>query len=127
MIDVFPYDTLAPASNPREVELGGYQMLVRGDVLRGKFRNGLVRPEPFVPGEITQIRFDLQDVLHTFKQGHRIMVQVQSTWFPMIDINPQKMVNIYKADPEDFQKAVQRVYHSAEFPSFLEFGVVESE
>lgn len=127
VIDVFPYDTLGPASNPREVELGGYQMLVRGDVLRGKFRNGLVTPEPFKPGEVTKISFDLQDVLHTFKKGHRIMVQVQSTWFPMIDINPQKMVNIYKAVPGDFQKAVQRVYHSADSPSFLEFGVVESE
>jgi putative CocE/NonD family hydrolase len=126
VIDVFPPDTANPASNPREVELGGYQMLVRGDVLRGKFRNSLATPEPFVPGEVTKIKFDLQDIFHTFKKKHQIMIQVQSTWFPMIDLNPQKLVNIYNARPEDFQKAAQRVFHSAEFPSSLEFGVVGS-
>ena len=126
VIDVFPPDTANPVSNPREVELGGYQMLVRGDVLRGKFRNSLAVPEPFAPGEATKIQFDLQDVFHTFKKDHQIMVQVQSTWFPMIDLNPQKLVDIYNAGPEDFQKAVQRVFHSVEFSSSLEFGVVES-
>ena len=101
-------------------------MLVRGDVLRGKFRNSLATPEPFVPGEVTKIKFDLQDVFHTFKKKHQIMIQVQSTWFPMIDLNPQKLVDIYNARPEDFQKAAQRVFHSVEFPSSLEFGVVGS-
>jgi len=124
VIDVFPSDTANPVSNPREVELGGYQMLVRGDVLRGKFRNSLAAPEPFAPGEVTKIQFDLQDVFHTFKRNHQIMIQVQSTWFPMIDLNPQKLVDIYKAGPEDFQKAVQRVFHSVEFSSSLEFGIV---
>jgi len=124
VIDVFPSDTANPVSNPREVELGGYQMLVRGDVLRGKFRNSLAAPEPFAPGEVTKIQFDLQDVFHTFKKNHQIMIQVQSTWFPMIDLNPQKLVDIYNACPEDFQKAVQRVFHSVEFSSSLEFGIV---
>jgi predicted acyl esterase len=80
VIDAFPEDSAATASAPCEVKLGGYQMLVRGDVMRGKFRNSLARPEPFVPGRIARVEFELQDAFHTFRKGHRIMVQVQSTW-----------------------------------------------
>jgi predicted acyl esterase len=112
VIDVFPDDKPNPEPNPRGVKLGGYQKLVRGDVIRGKFRNSLAAPEPFEPGKITKIEFDLQDVFHRFKAGHRLMVQVQSTWFPMIDRNPQKFIDIYNAKPEDFQAATQRVYGS---------------
>lgn len=117
VIDVFPEDTPDPDPNPRQVKMGGYQQLVRGDVIRGKFRNSLAAPEPFTPGKITKVEFVLQDVLHRFKQGHRVMVQVQSTWFPMIDRNPQKFIDVFAAQPEDFQIATQRVYSSAEYPS----------
>jgi putative CocE/NonD family hydrolase len=105
---------------PDELPAGGYQQLVRGDVMRGKFRNSLEKPEPFVPNQPTPVNFTLQDVAHTFRSGHKIMVQVQSSWFPLIDRNPQKFVDIYGATEADFQKASQRVYHSAEMPSHLE-------
>jgi hypothetical protein len=94
-------------------------------VLRGKFRNSLSAPEPFVPNQITGIDFVLQDVFHTFKEGHRIMVQVQSTWFPMIDLNPQKFVDIYRAVAGDFQSATQRLYSDAGHPSHLRLGILK--
>jgi hypothetical protein len=94
--------------------MGGYQQLVRGDVMRGKFRNSLEHPEPFEPNQPTLVRFEMPDVCHSFRTGHRIMVQVQSSWFPLVDRNPQKFTDIYHAQPSDFQKATQRVYRSAE-------------
>jgi hypothetical protein len=127
VIDVFPDDTPNPAPNPRHVKLGGYQQLVRGDVIRGKFRNSLAAPEPFAPGQITKVEFDLQDVFHRFKAGHRLMVQVQSTWFPMSDHNPQQFVDIYHAKPEDFRIATQRVYGSAEHATRITLRVLSSE
>jgi predicted acyl esterase len=87
--------------------------------MRGKFRNNLEKPEPFAPGKPTSVKFTLQDGYHTFRTGHRIMVQVQSTWFPLVDRNPQKFVDIYTAKDADFQKATQRVYRSRELPSRL--------
>jgi putative CocE/NonD family hydrolase len=120
VIDVFPDTTPDPISNPTQASLGGYQMLVRGDVLRGKFRNSLAIPEPVRPNQATQVDFTLDDILHTFKEGHRVMVQIQSSWFPLIDLNPQTFQDIYSAEPEDFEKATQRVYHS----SYLEVGVI---
>jgi len=125
VIDVFPDQTPDPKPNPGNVRLGGYQMMVRGDVLRGKFRDSLSVPEPFVPRQVTKIEFELQDVFHSFREGHRIMVQVQSTWFPMIDINPQKFVDIYHAEAGDFQKAMQRVYSTRECPSHIRLGLVK--
>lgn len=125
VIDVFPDNTPNPSADPGRAQLGGYQMMVRGDVLRGKFRNSMSYPEPFVPGQVTRVQFELQDVFHTFKEGHRIMVQVQSTWFPMIDLNPQKFVDIYHAQESDFQKATQRIYSSKECPSRLDFGLLK--
>jgi uncharacterized protein len=124
VIDVFPDSTPSPERASCAPPLGGYEMLVRGDVLRGKFRGSLSVPEPFVPGRITEIGFELQDVFHTFKEGHRIMIQIQSTWFPMIDVNPQKFVDIYHAQPGDFQAATQRVYSTKECPSHIRFGLV---
>ena len=124
LIDVFPDDTKDPEPNPRQVRLGGYQMLVRGDVIRGKFRNGLDTPEPFVPGTVTKVPFELQDVFHRFRKGHRVMVQVQSTWFPMIDRNPQIFVDVYRARADDFKRATHRVYSSAEYPSALKVLVI---
>jgi uncharacterized protein len=111
LIDVLPPDTATPDDARRGVKLGGYQMLVRSEVLRGRFRDGYVDPKPFTPGKPTSLTVPLQDVLHTFKKGHRVMVQVQSTWFPLVDRNPQKFVaNIFLADERDFQRATHRVY-----------------
>ncbi len=97
--------------------MGGYQQLVRGDVFRGKFRKSFEKPEPFEPGQPASIKFNMQDVCHTFRTGHRIMVQVQSSWFPLIDRNPQKFVDIYNAPASDYQKATERVYHTHDRPS----------
>jgi putative CocE/NonD family hydrolase len=117
VIDVYPDDYPDPNPNPAGVRMGGYQQLVRGDVMRGKFRDSYSKPEPFEPGQPTRVKFRLQDVCHTFRTGHRIMVQVQSSWFPLCDRNPQKFVDIYSAKESDFQKATQRVYRSGEMPS----------
>lgn len=110
LIDVFP-DTLAGVENG--VPLGGYQMLVRGEVMRGRYRNGFEKGQPFPADAITQVKFDLPDVAHTFLPGHKIMVQIQSSWFPLVDRNPQQFVNIYEAKDEDFVPAQVRVYHAA--------------
>jgi len=117
VIDVFPDDSAGVTRSG--VPVGGYQMLVRGDVFRGKFRESLSKPVPFVPNEITPVEFELRDVLHCFKKGHRMMVQIQSTWFPLVDRNPQKFVNIRTATESDFQKATHRVYHSTQYPTHL--------
>ena len=112
LIDVYPADEPNHAYMPnKNIVLGNYQQMVRSEVMRGRFRNSFEKPEPFKSGEVTDVNFRLQDVLHTFKKGHRMMVQVQSTWFPLIDRNPQTYVeNIYKADEKDFKKATHRVY-----------------
>lgn len=114
LIDVFPDDFVYPDSvlgNGKNYPMGGYQMLVRGEIMRGKFRNSFENPEPFVPGDITTVKWELPDVAHTFKKGHRIMVQIQSSWFPLVDRNPQKFLNIYEADDTDFVKSVIRIFH----------------
>jgi putative CocE/NonD family hydrolase len=123
LIDVYPDNARDPVPNPTRVRMGGYQTLVRGEIMRGKFRNGFDRPEPFVPGEVEKVAFELQDVNHTFLKGHRIMVQVQSTWFPLFDRNPQKFMDIYQAEAKDFQKAFHRVYLSQDYPSHLKVNV----
>jgi len=92
--------------------MGGYQMLVRGEIMRGKFRNSFEKPEPFVPNKPTQVKFTLPDVAHTFKKGHRMMVQIQSSWFPLVDRNPQQFLDIYKATDKDFKKATIQIHHS---------------
>jgi predicted acyl esterase len=112
LIDVYPEDYPDPSPNPRQVRMGGFQQLVRGDVMRGKFRSSYENPEPFTPNEPTPVKFTLQDVLHTFRSGHRVMVQVQSSWFPLVDRNPQTFVDINKAQDSDFHKAMQRLYHA---------------
>jgi uncharacterized protein len=114
LIDVFPDDYPDPNPNPTGVRMGGYQMMVRGDVFRGKFRNSYEKPEAFKPGEPARVRFTMPDACHNFRTGHRMMVQVQSTWFPIVDRNPQKFIDIYQAKAEDFQKSTQRVYRDAE-------------
>jgi putative CocE/NonD family hydrolase len=124
LIDVYPDDFPDPDPNPKGVRMGGYQQLVRGDVMRGKFRQSYERPEPFEPGKPTPVNFTLPDIDHTFRSGHRIMVQVQSSWFPLVDRNPQTFVDIYSAKEGDFQKAAQRVYHSRTMPSRLKMLIV---
>ncbi len=125
LIDVFPDSLRGYPTNDKSVPMAGYQMLVRGEVFRGRYRNSFETPEPFVPGEVTSVRFELPDVAHTFRQGHRIMVQVQNSWFPLVDRNPQTFVNIYEADEEDFQKARHRIYHDAQRPSGVRVLVLE--
>jgi len=117
LIDVYPDDYPDPNPNPAAVKMGGYQQLVRGDVMRGKFRNSFERPEPFEPGKPTPVKFALPDVCHTFRSGHKIMIQVQSSWFPLVDRNPQTFTDIYTAKESDFHKATQRVYRTRELPS----------
>jgi uncharacterized protein len=114
LIDVYPNDFPDPNPNPKGLHMGGYQQLVRGEPFRGKFRNSFEKPEPFVPGQRAHIAFDMPDVCHTFRVGHRIMVQIQSSWFPLTDRNPQKFVDIPNAKATDFQKATERVYRGAD-------------
>lgn len=117
VIDVFPGDAPDPKPNPAGVRLGGYQQLVRGDAMCGRFRNGFGKAEPFTPGEPASIRFQLRDVCHTFRAGHRMMVQVQSSWFPLVARNPQTFVDALSAKESDYRKATQRVFRSKERPS----------
>jgi predicted acyl esterase len=97
---------------------------VRGDVMRGKFRNSFENPEPFTPGQVTEVSFEMQATAHQFKKGHRIMIQVQNSWFPLVDINPQSFVNIYEADKKDFIKATHRIYHDAEHASKISISIL---
>ena len=121
LIDVRPD---APETTP----LAGYQMLIRSEVFRGRFRNDYAKPEPFTPGEPTRVRFELLDVLHRFQKGHRLMVQIQSTWFPLVDRNPQTFVpNIYFAKTDDFHKATHRVFRSSAHPTSLKIGVLPAK
>jgi putative CocE/NonD family hydrolase len=124
LIDVYPDDYPDPDPNPREVHMGGYQQLVRGEPIRGKFRNGFSKAEPFTPGKPERIEYWMPDVLHTFKTGHRIMVQIQSSWFPLTDRNPQTFVEIPKAKASDFKKATQRVYRGPD-ASQIKLRIVE--
>ena len=126
LIDVYP-DQYPDENGSTENALGAYQQMVRGDVIRGKFRKSLETPEPFTPGEPTLVKFRLEDLFHTFRRGHRVMVHVQSSWFPLIDRNPQKFMRIHEADAADFQKATHRVYRSASRPSGITLGVVSRQ
>jgi hypothetical protein len=126
LIDVYPDDHPEFPHNPEHIKMGGYQQMVRSEVFRGRFRDSYEKPEPFISNEITNVRFELQDLLHTFKRGHRIMVQIQSTWFPLVDRNPQKWVdNIFKADAKDFVKATHRVYRSGQNASNLQIRILK--
>ena len=124
VIDVYPTD--AP-ENPKKpnVVYGNYQQLVRSEIIRGKYRDNISKPKPFVPNQVTNVKVELQDVLHTFKKGHKIMVQIQSSCFPWSDRNPQKFMDIFKAVPSDYQNATQKVYHQKAAASYLKVGVLE--
>ncbi len=116
LIDVFPDD--APG------KLAGYQMLVRAEVMRAKFRDSYSNPAPMTPGKIERVRYALPDVFHTLRRGHRLMVQVQSSWFPLVDRNPQQFMNIYEAKTGDFQKATIHLYHGGTAASSIRVGVL---
>jgi putative CocE/NonD family hydrolase len=124
LIDVYPPDAPNPDPNPTGVVMAGYEQLVRGEVMRGKFRDSYSQPEPFTPGQVTKIEYVMPDINHSFRRGHRIMVQIQSTWFPLVDRNPQQFEDIYSAKPNDFRKAAERVYHSNEAPSAVTVDVL---
>jgi putative CocE/NonD family hydrolase len=112
LIDVYPDDAPAVVDPYLDVPMGGYQMLVRGEVMRAKFRNSYEHPEPLVPGEVTRVEFQTPDIFHTFETGHRIMVQVQSSWFPLVDMNPQVFTDIYNATQTDFQAATHTIHRA---------------
>jgi uncharacterized protein len=124
VIDVYPDDYPNPSPNTKEVHMGGYQQLVRAEVMRGKFRDSYEKPTPFEPNKPTKVKFTLNDVLHNFRSGHRIMVQVQSSWFPVVDRNPQVFADIYSAKESDYHKATQHIYHSPEHASKIDVLVV---
>lgn len=137
LIDVYPYDypnpDAADAAQGKRVLgaapllLGGYQQLVRGEPFRAKFRNSWEKPEPLKPGEVTALNFDMPDVNHTFRKGHRIMVQVQSSWFPLVDRNPQTFTDIPNATPEQFVKATETVYTGANATSGVQLMVLPQQ
>jgi putative CocE/NonD family hydrolase len=135
VIDVYPADYPDPGEDSEaksndvpapHIALGGYQQLLRGEPLRGKFRNSIENPEPFTPDKVEEIAFDMPDVFHTFRRGHRIMVQVQSSWFPLIDRNPQTFTDIPYAKPADFQKATEKIYRGGSQASGIVVGVMPS-
>ena len=126
LIDVYPDNHPVYPHNEEDKAMGGYQQMVRSEVLRGRYRNDFSKPEPFTPNQATKIKIELLDLLHTFKKGHKIMVQIQSTWFPLIDRNPQKYVeNIFLANEEDFVKAEHKVYLNQQHPSHLELRILQ--
>ncbi|TDO22468.1 CocE/NonD family hydrolase [Pedobacter duraquae] len=124
VIDVYPDSATNNKWTGKEVKMSGYQQMVRSEAMRGKFRTGFDKPTAFVPGKISPVNFELQDVLHTFKKGHRIMVQLQSTWFPLIDRNTQQVQDIMKAKDTDFIKATHKLYSTKENPSYLTVRVL---
>ncbi len=131
IIDVFPDDFKYPDAQGQQrrtaggdYPMGGYQLLVRGEIMRGRFRNSFAKPEAFKPNKPERVKFELPDIAHTFLKGHRIMVQIQSSWFPIADRNPQKFVNIYTATEADFQKANIRILHDAVNSSNISLPVI---
>ena len=118
LIDSYPEE---PQPDP---VMAGYQLMIADEVFRARFRHSFQKPEPLVPGQVTPYTIDIHTNNHCFIKGHRLMVQIQSTWFPVIDRNPQKFVpNIFQATDADYQKATQRVYHSPAYPSYIELPV----
>jgi putative CocE/NonD family hydrolase len=125
LIDVYPDDYPNPEPNPGNVQLGEFQMMVRAEIMRGKFRNSFEKPEPFVPGKPAIVKYNMPDVAHCFRKGHRIMIQVQNSWFPLVDRNPQKFTDIYHADEKDFQKATNRIWHDSKHTSSVIISVLQ--
>ena len=126
LIDVLPINEPTPPFVAKGTEMAGLQRLVRAEVMRGKFRENFSTAKPFVPNKITNVKFDLNDVAHTFKKGHKIMVQIQSSWFPLVDRNPQKFMRIPDANESDFQKASIRIYHDKKNASKIILPVLKN-
>ena len=126
LIDVWPDPSSLPATQQgqRPTQMGGYQQMVRAEVFRGKFRNSFSKPEPFVPNKIEKVNFKLNEVAHTFKKGHRVMIQVQSSWFPLVDRNPNKFGTIANMDEKDFQKNTIKLYHDSRNSSYISLPVM---
>lgn len=121
IIDVYPETTSVISPVDEDIVMANYQMLVRGDVLRGRFRNGYDAPQAFKPGKITPISIELPDIAHTFKKGHKVMIQIQHTWFPLVDRNPNQFIDIFQADEEEYIKNTHRLYFEKEHPSRIRF------
>ncbi|HEX2628117.1 MAG TPA: CocE/NonD family hydrolase, partial [Chitinophagaceae bacterium] len=124
VIDVFPATEPNKPNMARGTAMGGTQRMVRAEVFRGKFRNSFSKPVPFIPGKVSEVKYTLNDILHTFKKGHRIMIQVQSSWFPLVDRNPQKFMRIPDANESDFQKATIKIHHDNANPSSISLPVL---
>ncbi|MCC7376474.1 MAG: CocE/NonD family hydrolase [Verrucomicrobiales bacterium] len=125
LIDVYDGDFPDPKPNPTGIRMGGYQQLVRGEPMRSRFRKGYERPEPMRPGKVEEVAWTMPDVFHTFRRRHRVMIQVQSTWFPLVDRNPQAFVeDIWNARPEDFRKETHRVHLGGATVSRVTVGVL---
>lgn len=124
VIDVYPDNEKDPNPNPAFVKMGGYERLVRTEIMRGKFRNSYEHPEPFIPNKVTEVKFNLNDAFHTFKTGHKIMIQVSSSYFPFFDVNPNTFCDIYNADQDKFIKANIKIYHSKDYPSNVVFRIL---
>jgi uncharacterized protein len=131
IIDVFPqdfkYDSAYCCESPQQKEMGGFQMLVRGEIMRGRYRKSFEKPEAFTPNKVEVVNFTLPDVAHTFKKGHRLMVHVQSSWYPLFDMNPQTFTNIYTCSEKDFKAATITVHHSSEGPSSIQLPVLREK
>jgi hypothetical protein len=132
LIDVFPdnlsyndVNIYAERDPVQAYPMGGYEMLVHAEIMRGKFRNSFEVPEPFKPGKVERVRFAMPDVAHTFRKGHRVMLQVQSSWFPLADRNPQVFTDIYHCDDKDFVKSTIRLYHDSDHPSAVLLPVLK--
>jgi hypothetical protein len=125
IVDVYPEDTPdSEAPEGSRANMSGYQQLVRAEIMRGRYRNSFEKPEAFKPNEITPVIFEVPDLLHTFRKGHRMMIQIQSSWFPVADRNPQQFINVYEANPEDYIKSTIRIYHQADKASRLQVKVL---
>ena len=132
VIDVFPdafsYEedkTATGGALSKTYPIGGYEMLVHGEIFRGRYRNSFEKPEAFAPNKVEKVSFKLADIAHTFQKGHRMMIQIQSSWFPLVDRNPQTFVNIYQASAKDFQKESITIYHSKQYPSGIVLPVLK--
>ena len=132
VIDVFPddltytnVDIYAEQDPACAYPMAGYQMLVRGEIFRGRYRKSYENPSAFTPNKTEEVKFELPPIAHTFKKGHRLMVQIQSSWFPLVDRNPQQFIDIYHCDDKDFIKSDIKVYHSAQYASKIILPVLK--
>ncbi len=126
VIDVLPADMKTTVLLAKGTVAAGFERMVRAEVMRGKFRNSYSNPQPFVPGKVSEVKITLNDVMHTFLKGHRIMVQVQSSWFPLVDMNPQRFLHIPQAEKKDFQKATIKIYHEGKNLSKITLPVLKN-